>query len=35
VEERGQAAAIAYNLREMAKLKVPVIVTVILSFRLH
>jgi acetyl-CoA carboxylase carboxyl transferase subunit alpha len=28
-EERGQAEAIAYNLREMAKLKVPVIVTVI------
>ena len=28
-EERGQADAIAYNLREMAKLKVPVIVTVI------
>jgi acetyl-CoA carboxylase carboxyl transferase subunit alpha len=27
-EERGQAEAIAYNLREMAKLKVPVIVTV-------
>src|SRR6185295_4945274 len=26
-EERGQAEAIAYNLREMAKLKVPVIVT--------
>ena len=25
-EERGQAEAIAYNLREMAKLKVPVIV---------
>jgi acetyl-CoA carboxylase carboxyl transferase subunit alpha len=28
-EERGQAEAIAYNLREMAKLKVPVLVTVI------
>jgi len=28
-EERGQAEAIAYNLREMAKLAVPVIVTVI------
>ena len=28
-EERGQAEAIAYNLREMAKLNVPVIVTVI------
>src|SRR5215218_6166332 len=28
-EERGQAEAIAYNLREMAKLRVPVIVTVI------
>lgn len=28
-EERGQAEAIAYNLREMAKLKVPVIVTII------
>jgi acetyl-CoA carboxylase carboxyl transferase subunit alpha len=28
-EERGQAEAIAYNLREMAKLSVPVIVTVI------
>jgi len=28
-EERGQAEAIAYNLREMAKLKVPVMVTVI------
>jgi acetyl-CoA carboxylase carboxyl transferase subunit alpha len=28
-EKRGQAEAIAYNLREMAKLKVPVIVTVI------
>ncbi|CAN5736679.1 acetyl-CoA carboxylase carboxyltransferase subunit alpha [soil metagenome] len=28
-EERGQAEAIAYNLREMAKLIVPVIVTVI------
>lgn len=27
-EERGQAEAIAYNLREMAKLRVPVIVTV-------
>jgi len=27
-EERGQAEAIAYNLREMAKLQVPVIVTV-------
>jgi acetyl-CoA carboxylase carboxyl transferase subunit alpha len=27
-EERGQAEAIAYNLREMAKLSVPVIVTV-------
>jgi acetyl-CoA carboxylase carboxyl transferase subunit alpha len=27
-EERGQAEAIAYNLREMARLKVPVIVTV-------
>ncbi len=27
-EERGQAEAIAYNLREMAKLKVPVLVTV-------
>jgi acetyl-CoA carboxylase carboxyl transferase subunit alpha len=27
-EERGQAEAIAYNLREMAKLTVPVIVTV-------
>ncbi len=27
-EERGQAEAIAFNLREMAKLKVPVIVTV-------
>ncbi len=27
-EERGQAEAIAYNLREMAKLEVPVIVTV-------
>jgi acetyl-CoA carboxylase carboxyl transferase subunit alpha len=27
-EERGQAEAIAYNLREMAKLKVPMIVTV-------
>src|SRR4026209_1809124 len=27
-EERGQAEAIAYNLREMAKLKVPVICTV-------
>ncbi len=28
-EERGQAEAIAYNLREMAKLEVPVIVTII------
>src|SRR6266850_6552592 len=28
-EERGQAEAIAFNLREMAKLKVPVIVTII------
>src|SRR6516164_9413905 len=28
-EERGQAEAIAYNLREMAKLSVPVLVTVI------
>jgi len=28
-EERGQAEAIAYNLREMAKLTVPIIVTVI------
>src|SRR5262245_22698252 len=28
-EERGQAEAIAYNLREMAKLSVPLIVTVI------
>ena len=28
-EERGQAQAIAYNLREMAKLKVPIIVVVI------
>jgi acetyl-CoA carboxylase carboxyl transferase subunit alpha len=28
-EERGQAEAIAYNLREMAKLKIPVIVTII------
>src|SRR5215467_16171309 len=28
-EERGQAEAIAYNLREMAKLSVPVVVTVI------
>ncbi|MGB7924740.1 MAG: acetyl-CoA carboxylase carboxyltransferase subunit alpha [Pyrinomonadaceae bacterium] len=28
-EERGQAEAIAYNLREMAKLRVPVIVSVI------
>lgn len=28
-EERGQAEAIAYNLREMAKLRVPVIVTVL------
>src|SRR5437870_5933099 len=27
-EQRGQAEAIAYNLREMAKLRVPVIVTV-------
>jgi acetyl-CoA carboxylase carboxyl transferase subunit alpha len=27
-EERGQAEAIAYNLREMARLKVPIIVTV-------
>lgn len=27
-EERGQAQAIAYNLREMAKLRVPIIVTV-------
>src|SRR6185369_14394057 len=27
-EERGQAEAIAYNLREMAKLRVPVIVSV-------
>ena len=27
-EERGQAEAIAYNLREMARLKVPVVVTV-------
>jgi acetyl-CoA carboxylase carboxyl transferase subunit alpha len=27
-EERGQAEAIAYNLREMAKLKVPIIATV-------
>src|ERR671925_33006 len=27
-EERGQAEAIAYNLREMAKLKVPIIVNV-------
>jgi acetyl-CoA carboxylase carboxyl transferase subunit alpha len=27
-EERGQAEAIAYNLREMARLKVPVIVTI-------
>ena len=27
-EERGQAEAIAYNLREMAKLRVPVLVTV-------
>src|SRR5215813_4358543 len=27
-EERGQAEAIAYNLREMAKIRVPVIVTV-------
>ncbi|MBI3312028.1 MAG: acetyl-CoA carboxylase carboxyltransferase subunit alpha [Candidatus Omnitrophica bacterium] len=28
-EERGQAQAIAFNLREMARLKVPIIVTVI------
>jgi len=28
-EERGQAEAIAYNLREMAKLNVPIIVSVI------
>src|SRR5437870_2284267 len=28
-EERGQAEAIAYNLREMAKLTVPVVITVI------
>ena len=28
-EERGQAEAIAYNLREMAKLAVPVVITVI------
>jgi acetyl-CoA carboxylase carboxyl transferase subunit alpha len=28
-EERGQAEAIAYNLREMAKLKVPVLITII------
>src|SRR2546423_1001664 len=28
-EERGQAEAISYNLREMAKLRVPVIVTII------
>lgn len=28
-EERGQAEAIAYNLREMVKLRVPVVVTVI------
>ncbi len=28
-EERGQAEAIAYNLREMAKLNVPIIVTII------
>jgi len=27
-EERGQAEAIAYNLREMARLKVPVVVTI-------
>jgi acetyl-CoA carboxylase carboxyl transferase subunit alpha len=27
-EERGQAEAIAYNLREMARIKVPVIVTI-------
>jgi acetyl-CoA carboxylase carboxyl transferase subunit alpha len=28
-EERGQAEAIAYNLREMARLRVPIVVTVI------
>lgn len=28
-EERGQAEAIAYNLREMAKLEVPVVITII------
>jgi acetyl-CoA carboxylase carboxyl transferase subunit alpha len=28
-EERGQAEAIAYNLREMAKLQVPVVITII------
>jgi len=28
-EERGQAEAIAYNLREMARLRVPIIVTVV------
>lgn len=28
-EERGQAEAIAYNLREMAKLKVPIIITIV------
>lgn len=28
-EERGQAEAIAYNLREMAKLRIPILVTVI------
>lgn len=28
-EERGQAEAIAYNLREMAKLRIPVIVTIL------
>ncbi len=28
-EERGQAEAISYNLREMAKLRVPIIVTII------
>ena len=28
-EERGEAAAIAYNLREMARLEVPIVVTVI------
>jgi len=28
-EERGQAEAIAYNLREMAKLRVPIMVTII------